>query len=814
MIQPTIEPWHFREGDIPAGENPHKVASALDRFRLEEVRTEAAFDFGYKALEAQFGPVDEIERYSVLLAWFQKKSLSAPGERLRAMYHMSLVWDGVSLAAVRDDFAVVDRELGRVVGFMSHSLVLPHYRRTGVAALIRALPVTHAVEDALALGVEPKEITLLAEMEMYEPHREETRVRLYSYGKAGFRVVPPWHMPYAQPDFRDLAALGVEALPVPMMILARQVGEESKKTIHPDRAAALLRHLEAIHKVTVDLPQIAAMHRNVAPYLGSAKEDIQLIDPTPATVTATASASATASATAPASASASAPAPVSAPASVPASASASGSGPLAPLSRAGLTHLYPTKWLRETTRDDLFPGEPSGSSMRTPVPGPASEALRRRHNVHQDASTVHYYQDARRSLGNYAVDVDGNTLLDVYGHIACVPIGYNHPALLEVFRSERFAWLAGFRPALGVAPPPEWVDLVEGPLMGCAPQGLDAVMTMTSGAEAVENALKAAFAWKARRLRQGRRWSDDDLQAALKNKQPGTNDLKIISFEGSFHGRTLGALSATRSKAIHKLDFPAFNWPVVPFPASRFPLADHVHENGEAEARVLSQIEEVLKNEQGKIAALIVEPIQGEGGDRHASALFFRSLRALLTHYEAAFIVDEVQTGLGATGTFWAHEQWHLHEPPDIVTWSKKFQLGGLHLRKEFMPEESYRLFNTFLGDPLRAAQAEVILEVVAKEGLVDHTRRTGQVLVAGLDALCTRYPTLFSQARGQGTFAAVDVRDAKTRDQLLHNVRQIGLEVGGSGERSIRFRPALVFSPRHVAEAMERLDTVAKELQ
>jgi 4-aminobutyrate aminotransferase/(S)-3-amino-2-methylpropionate transaminase len=764
------EPWPFRDGDIPPGENPEKARAALQRFQLEEVRRDEAFTIGYDTLDVQFGPVGEIERRDVLGRWFREGSLSRAGSVVQVTYHMSLVWDGDALAGVRDDFTAVDRETGRVVAFMSHSLVLPAWRRTGLATLLRALPAAHARVDAERLGIAASERSLLAEMEMMEPDRQETRVRLLAYGKAGFRVVPPWHLPYAQPDFRDLAALGVVAQPVPMMILVRQVGEESLTTVDPRRARTLLDHLAAVHAPTVDAAQIGAMHRNVSHRLDPRGGPITLIDPTEA-------------------------------------------ASLAPLARATLTHLYPSKWLGETMNDDLFPGEPSPASMVTRVPGPRTEELRARHHKHQDARTVHYYQDARRSLGNYAVDVDGNTLLDVYGHIACVPVGYNHPALLEAFRSEKFAWLAGWRPALGVAPPPEWVDLVEGPLMRCAPKGHDRVMTVTTGAEAVENALKAAFAWKMRRRRDGRPWSADDLAAVMKNHQPGVHELKVISFEGAFHGRTLGALSATRSKAIHKLDFPAFDWPVVPFPANRFPLDAHVEENRALEARVLAQIEDVLRAAEGTVAALIVEPIQGEGGDRHASASFFRALRSLLTKYEAAFIVDEVQTALGATGTFWAHEQWHLEEPPDVVTWSKKFQLGGLHLRADFVPTEAYRLFNTFLGDPLRAAQAEVILDVVARDGLIDHTRRTGELLVAGLADLCARYPAVFSQPRGLGTFAAVDVRDAATRDRILDGVRQIGLEAGGSGDRSIRFRPALVFGARHVAEAMERFDHVAKEL-
>lgn len=450
-----------------------------------------------------------------------------------------------------------------------------------------------------------------------------------------------------------------------------------------------------------------------------------------------------------------------------------------------------------------FPGEPAHASMRTAVPGPKTEALRARHQKHQDARTIHVYQDARASVGNYLVDVDGNVLLDLYGHIACVPIGYNHPDLVAAWKDGRFDWLMGFRPALGVAPPPEWVDLVENTLMKVAPAGLTKVLTVTTGAEAVENAIKAAFAWKARRRRKGASWTADDARLAMLNQQPHTNDMKVISFEGGFHGRSLGALSATRSKAIHKIDFPAFEWPVVPFPANRFPLAAHAAENQAAEDRSLQMIKDIIEREEGRVAALIVEPIQGEGGDRHASPAFFRALRALLTEKEVAFIADEVQTGGGSTGTFWAHEQWDLPTPPDLVTWSKKFQLGGVHMREEFMPAEAYRIFNTFLGDPLRAAQFGIIAGVIARDRLIDHARSVGAYLLEQLGELERRFPATFSQPRGLGTFAAIDVVSPARRDAIITEVRQHGLEAGGSGDRSIRFRPALVLSQRHVDEAI-----------
>ncbi len=460
----------------------------------------------------------------------------------------------------------------------------------------------------------------------------------------------------------------------------------------------------------------------------------------------------------------------------------------------------------------LFPDEPRGISVSTAIPGPRSEALRLRHAAVQDARTVHFYQHARKSRGNYIVDVDGNTILDLYGHIACVPLGYNHPDLLDAWRGGRFDWAAGYRPALGIAPPAEWVGIVEGALSRVAPRGLPNLMTVTTGSEAVENAIKTAFVRLARRRRNGAAPSPEDLALTMLNRQPHTNDMKVISFEGAFHGRSLGSLSATRSKAIHKLDFPAFEWPVVAFPANRFPLDENAAYNREAEARSLDQVTALLDADP-QIAAVIIEPIQGEGGDRHASAAFFQGLRRITSEREVTLIVDEVQTGAGGTGTFWAHEAWDLPEPPDIVTFSKKMQLGGYYFRPELFPAEPWRIFNTFLGDPLRGAQLEVIIEVIERDDLLGNVVRTGKTLVRELTSLVGRYPGLLSSARGVGTYAAIDVRDPATRDRMVKALQQLGVESGGSGDRSIRFRPALVFEDRHVHEAIDRFDAVAKVL-
>ncbi len=463
---------------------------------------------------------------------------------------------------------------------------------------------------------------------------------------------------------------------------------------------------------------------------------------------------------------------------------------------------------RPDSPSPAIPGEPARAHVETAIPGPRSEALRARHGKYQDARTIHVYQNAQASVGNYLVDVDGNVLLDLYGHIACLPLGYNHPALLQAWRSGQFDWCAGFRPALGICPPAEWVDVVERTMMRLAPPGLTRVTTVTTGSEAVENAIKAAFIRHMRRRRDGGPPTLADVAATMHNRQPGVNQMKVISFEGGFHGRSMGALSLTRSKAIHKLDIPAFEWPVVPFPANRFPQELHAVENRELEARCLQIISETIDE---NVAALIVEPIQGEGGDRHASPAFFRALQKMLHERNVTFIVDEVQTGGGGTGVMWAHERWELPVPPDAVTFSKKMQLGGFYFGEDLFPAEPYRIFNTFLGDPLRAAQLGVIADVIEADHLLANTLVTGEFLVAGLSELCERYPGVLSNARGAGTYAAVDARDAVTRERLLDGLRRAGAEAGGSGDRSIRFRPALIFAPRHAEEALGMLNTAVR---
>ncbi|MGK4009190.1 hypothetical protein WMF31_41710 [Sorangium sp. So ce1036] len=250
--------------DVCPGEGPEKVARALARFSVDEVRDAASFDEGYAALDAVFGPKGELERREVLTAWFAGEHTD-PAAPVVATYHMLLArgvdGDG-RLAGVRDCYVTLDRAARRCVVLLSHALVLPAFRRTGLAALLRAAPVALARRALDAAGLGGAEVLLAAEMEAVDPDDRDTVVRLLAYGRAGFSVVPPAVLPYAQPDFRDTAALGVAAVPLPLLAVVRQVGEEERPDIPRDRAASFLRHYQAAHAREVSQEELAPIRDN------------------------------------------------------------------------------------------------------------------------------------------------------------------------------------------------------------------------------------------------------------------------------------------------------------------------------------------------------------------------------------------------------------------------------------------------------------------------------------------------------------------------------------------------------------------------
>ncbi|KFA75669.1 hypothetical protein S40288_08578, partial [Stachybotrys chartarum IBT 40288] len=438
-------------------------------------------------------------------------------------------------------------------------------------------------------------------------------------------------------------------------------------------------------------------------------------------------------------------------------------------------------------------------SVTTEVPGPLSKATSKKLDAVFDARAVYFVVDYDKSSGNYIVDVDGNQYLDVYSQIASIPVGYNNPALIAAAQSPEMISALVNRPAIGNFPSAQWNDILRNGLLRVAPPGTDKIFTAQSGSEANELAYKAAFMLYRRKERgEGQDWTPEEISSCLENAKPGSPDLAIMSFANSFHGRGFGSLSTTRSKAVHKLDIPSFNWPKATFPALKYPLAQHIEENAAEEKRCLEEVEKLILSWHCPVAGLIVEPIQSEGGDNHASPAFFQGLRDITQKHGVVMIVDEVQTGFGATGKFWGHEHWNLTSPPDMVTFSKKAQTAGYFFGNPLLiPDKAYRQFNTWIGDPARVIVSKAVIEEILSNDLVAQCARVGDVLYTELEKLSTQYPEQIKNLRGknQGTYIAFDTQDPAG---LVSAMKRLGVNIGTCGTNTVRLRPMLIFDETH----------------
>ncbi|KAL2003972.1 hypothetical protein VTN02DRAFT_1268 [Thermoascus thermophilus] len=469
--------------------------------------------------------------------------------------------------------------------------------------------------------------------------------------------------------------------------------------------------------------------------------------------------------------------------------------------------------LRAAAEQPYFPDEPKAPQVKTAIPGPKNQDATAELDKVFDIRSLNMLADYQKSIGNYIADLDGNVLLDVYAQIASIPVGYNNPHLLKAATSPEMIRALINRPALGNFPSADWSHVLKTGVLKVAPKGLNQVFTALSGSDANETAYKAAFMYRRQLERGGAHveFSEEDVTSTMLNQSPGSPQLSILSFKSAFHGRLFGSLSTTRSKPIHKIDIPAFDWPQAPFPSLKYPLEEHAKENAEEEQRCLQEVERIIKEFHNPVAAVVVEPIQSEGGDNHASPAFFRGLREITKRNNVVFIVDEVQTGVGATGKFWAHDHWNLETPPDIVTFSKKAQTAGYYYgNPELRPNKPYRQFNTWMGDPARAIIFRAIIEEIERLNLVENTAATGDYLYSGLARLAEQYPNEIQNLRGkgQGTFIAWDT---PKRDEFLKKAKSVGVNIGGSGQNAVRLRPMLVFQKHHADILLESVEKIIK---
>jgi len=413
--------------------------------------------------------------------------------------------------------------------------------------------------------------------------------------------------------------------------------------------------------------------------------------------------------------------------------------------------------------------------------------------------------DLKKSNGSWFVDKrDGREYLDLFSMFASMPIGYNHPYLLE--RADKFRDVAINKPTNSDIYSTEMAEFVDTMDRIAQPSYLPYAFYISGGALGVENALKAAFDWKVR-----------------KNIEKGNGELgsKVIHFYGCFHGRTGYTLSLTNSHDERKtMYFPQFDWPRVSTPSINFPLNDNNLETVKAaENQTINEIKQAIQDNPNDIAALIIEPIQGEGGDNHFRSEFMKELRIICGEKDIMLIFDEVQTGIGITGKMWAHEHFGEDARPDMICFGKKTQVCGFFASKRIdevennVFHESARLNSTWGGNLVDMVRFGMYLEVIEQENLVEKAAVAGEYLLTEIIKIQSDFPEVIFNSRGKGLFCAFDLDSGEKRDKLRGLIQEEGAIMLGCGPKTIRFRPPLNISTDEIDFGIESIRRALKRL-
>ena len=411
----------------------------------------------------------------------------------------------------------------------------------------------------------------------------------------------------------------------------------------------------------------------------------------------------------------------------------------------------------------------------------------------------HVVMDLDRSRGSYLWDSRSDRpLLDFFTNFATAPIGYNHPKLADPEFRERILRAALVKPANSDIYTADYARFVRSFARLAIPTTHAAhLFFVEGGAMAVENALKTAFDWKVRK------------NFAL--GESGERGTQILHFRHAFHGRSGYTLSLTNTADARKTQyFPKFSWPRLTCPRLSFPAtADALREAAAAEEQVEREIRTACDDFPGDIAALILEPIQGEGGDNHFRPEFFRRLRKLADELEFLLIFDEIQTGIGLTGSMWAWQQFGVE--PDLFVFGKKTQVCGFASNRRIDDVEnvfkvSSRINSTWGGNLADMIRCEKYLEIIHEENLIENARVVGEHLLAGLSELAAEMPGVVTNVRGRGLFTALDLPDKETRDRTLAACIENGLIALASGVSAVRFRPALTLTREEADEGVRKL--------
>jgi L-lysine 6-transaminase len=412
--------------------------------------------------------------------------------------------------------------------------------------------------------------------------------------------------------------------------------------------------------------------------------------------------------------------------------------------------------------------------------------------------------DPEKSHGSRFVDAaTGREVIDLYSFYASQPVGFNHPFFSRPEVQADLLTAAKFKVANADVYSVQYATFVRtfARVMGL-PQ-MERYFFIDGGALAVENALKAAMDWKVR-----------------KNLAAGRGEIgtEIIHFERAFHGRSGYTLSLTNTDPKKTDLFAKFAWPRIPSPSLDFSQQppQRVAAVVEREKLAENQIREVLQQKRDKIAAIIIEPVQCEGGDNHFRGEFLLALRRICDDCDVLLIFDEVQTGMGITGRNWCWE--HFGVQPDLLAFGKKAQVCGVMAgpRLDEVEDNCFRLpsriSSTWGGNFTDFVRSTCYLRIIETEKLVENARINGERFLAGLQELAHRHPAI-SAVRGRGLMLAFDLADTALRDAFWRGAFDLGLLVVRGGERTIRLRPVLDVTDDVIEEALRIMDSVCRGL-
>jgi L-lysine 6-transaminase len=417
---------------------------------------------------------------------------------------------------------------------------------------------------------------------------------------------------------------------------------------------------------------------------------------------------------------------------------------------------------------------------------------------HQLADGFPMVLDLEKSHGSWLHDARENVeYLDFFTCFASWPLGYNHPGLREPRFLADLTLAALNNPSNSDLYTPQMAEFVQTFATQVTPQGFPYHFWISGGALAVENAIKVAFDWKARKIGLDK----------LENDGAG---LAVLHFRAAFHGRSGYTMSLTNTDTRKIALFPKFDWPRVTNPAIEFDLDGRIANDVEAlERKACAEIEAAFAKYKNRIAAILIEPMQGEGGDNHFRTEFLRKLRQFADQHEALLVFDEVQTGFFGSGKPW---MWQHHDVrPDVVAFGKKTQVCGIYAgpRVDEVQDNVFhlasRINSTWGGNLTDMVRSKRFIELIVENDYGANTARQGARFVAGLRSI-GKSRGVISNVRGLGSLVAFTLDTPDARAKLLNDMRAKRLLALNSGERSIRFRMPLTVTEAEIDIALDRI--------